>query len=164
MKSKIKQVMQTGSSEWQGKTLTKFSLEMDNGDTGTFTIGFKDTDSVPVIGQELDYEMADRGYGNEIKPNRPAFSGGGGGFKKWTPAQVAQQDAVKLTCSALEGGTLPLKQWKEFFLSAKTFMVENNETPVEAVSTPATHIDKAQAMINSGIPTAPEATDDDLPF
>ena len=156
--------MQTGSSEWQGKALTKFSLEMENGDTGTYTIGFKDTDVAPVIGQELDYEMTDRGYGNEIKPNRPAFAGGGGGgFKKWTPAQVAQQDAVKLTCSALEGG-LDLKLWKQFFLSAKTFMVENNETPVDDIKAQATHIERAQAMVSKGIPTPPQFTDDDLPF
>jgi len=157
-KSRILQAMQTGQSEWQGKQLTKFALKMENGDTGTYTIGFKETDKVPEAGDELDYEIADRGYGPEIKPNKPAFSGGGG-FKKWTPEQVSEQNAVKLTCSALEGGNLELKDYKSFYTDCYNWFL----TDAKAKEVTPTHAQKAEAMLNSGVPSAPGTTDD-LPF
>ncbi len=162
-KSKIQQVMQTGQSEWQGKQLTKFTLAMDNGDTGVYTIGFGADDKVPVVGDELEYEVLDKGYGPEIKPAKKAFAGGGG-FKKWTPEQVAEQNALKITVAAIEAG-LKLKDYKACYTDAYKFFLKPDPAQVK------THMQEAQAMVDHGMPpkpsiqnNQPSETEDDLPF
>ena len=78
---------------------------------GTLTTGF-DATPPPVIGDELEYDMVDNGFGNEVKLQRKG--GFGGGAKKWSPEDVAQQDAGKLTVAALQGG-MALGEYKAFF-------------------------------------------------
>ena len=118
--SKIKTVVHTGNKEWNGKVLKKYLVVFEDDQNGTLTV-FPDGKE-PAIGDEMTFEILDNGYGAEIKPQK---TGGGGGFKpkQWTPEQVAQQDAVKITCSAIESG-LKLSDYKQFFIECKDFMVQ----------------------------------------
>ena len=122
--SKIKTIIPQPDKEWNGKILRKRSLLLEDGTAGTVTL-FPEAAEL-AEGQEIEYESEDKGYGVEIKLKREG--GGGGGFKSkaWTPEQVAQQDAVKITCSALESGKLELKDWQMFFDQTKEFMLSKS--------------------------------------
>ena len=148
----------TGTSQWKDKNLTKHFCLLEDGNNGTLTTGFTD-EPAPKEGEEIEYTLEDKGFGNEIKLARKP-GGGGGGFasKAWTPNQVAQQDAVKLTVAYITAGA-DLKHWKDFFVSAKTFMVANIEdkvTPVEVTT--------KTASLRSPVSEQIELGADDLPF
>jgi hypothetical protein len=132
-KSKITQVVQTGTSTWKDKNLTKYLIVFENTENGTYTTGFNDTDKAPVVGDEMEYSIVDNGFGAEVKVAR---AGGGGGFKAkaWTPKQVATQNAIKVLCSAIEGG-LDLKHYQKFYIDCFEFMMtmENNEETAKPV-------------------------------
>ena len=61
-----------------GKTLYKFFVSMDNGDSGEYSSVKADQDKF-IVGQEAEYELTSTQYGNRIKPvyNQGGFSGGG---------------------------------------------------------------------------------------
>jgi len=61
-----------------GKTLYKFFVSMDNGDSGEYSSVKADQDKF-VVGQDAEYELTSTQYGNRIKPvyNQGGFSGGG---------------------------------------------------------------------------------------
>jgi hypothetical protein len=61
-----------------GKTLYKFFVSMDNGDSGEYSSVKPDQDKF-VVGQDAEYELTSTQYGNRIKPvyNQGGFSGGG---------------------------------------------------------------------------------------
>ena len=62
-----------------GKTLYKFFVSMDNGDSGEYSSVKADQDKF-VVGQEAEYELTSTQYGNRIKPvysQGGGFSGGG---------------------------------------------------------------------------------------
>ena len=144
MKSKIVTIAKTGENNWKDKVLTKHFVQFENGENGTLTTGFTE-DPVPVVGDELEYTIEDKGFGAEIKLPRKAGSGGGGfGGRQWSPEQVAQQDAIKLTSSYIQSGG-DLKFWKQFFVEAKAFMVDQitaSGSPVENKETPTSTEDK----------------------
>ena len=147
-KSKIITIAKTGENIWKDKTLTKHFVQFENGENGTLTTGFTD-DPAPLVGAELEYTIEDNGFGKEIK--LPRTGGGGGGFKSkaWTPDQVAQQDAIKLTQSYIQSGA-DLKFWKQFFIEAKEFMlIATAPKPTQVANAPAQPV---------------EAGLDDLPF
>jgi len=123
-KSKITTVAPQPSKDWNGKTLLKDFVMFENGDSGTVTT-FPDNKQ-PVVGDELEYDINETQWGTEIKLPKV---GGGGGFKAkaWTPAQVAQQDAVKITSAALQGGILKPEDYRAFFSEAKAFLVAQIE-------------------------------------
>jgi len=158
-KSKIVTIAKTGENTWKDKVLTKHFVQFENGENGTLTTGFTE-DPVPVVGDELEYTIEDKGFGAEIKLPRKAGSGGGGfgGAKKWTPSQIAQQDAIKLTQSYIQAGG-DLKYWKQFFLEAKEFMVQQ----IELENAP-----KPTVIANAPNQPAPTLVDElsknDLPF
>ena len=117
--SKVKQIIPQADKDWNGKVLKKDLIIFENEENGTLTT-FPDN-TQPVIGDELSYEIIDNGFGAEVKLEKKG--GKGGGFNKaWTPDQVAQQDAVKITCAAMSSG-LDLKTWKQFFVECKDFML-----------------------------------------
>lgn len=76
------------------------------------------------VGDEVECSVEQSDFGPKFKL---ASSGGGGGFKakQWTPEQVAQQDAVKITAAALQGGALKVEDYKIFFGECKQFMIES---------------------------------------
>jgi len=122
--SKIKTVVHTGNKEWNGKVLKKYLVVFEDDQNGTLTV-FPDGKE-PNIGDEMTFEIIDNGYGAEIKPQKTG--GGGGGFKAktWTTPQIAQQDAVKLTCAYIEQRG-DVTEWKQFFVEAKQFMIAQIE-------------------------------------
>lgn len=65
-----------------GRTLYKFALTFDNGDTGEYS-SVKPDQTKFVVGQEAEYELNATQYGNRIKP---VYNGGGnfsgGGYQK----------------------------------------------------------------------------------
>ncbi len=121
--SKVVTIAVSGNSSWNGKELTKHFVLFENGETGTLTTGFQEGEVVPIIGAELSYEIVDKGFGPEVKLERKSTSTG---FKSkaWSPEQVSQQDAIKITSAALDGGKLELADYKLFFIECKNFMLE----------------------------------------
>lgn len=121
-KSNIKNIIPQPDKEWNGKVLRKRSIALEDGTAGTVTLFPND----PEIeeGQEIEYTAEDKGYGVEIKLKK---EGGGGGFKakQWSPAQVAHENACKLTAAALQGQQLNVEDYKIFFGQCKEFMIEN---------------------------------------
>ena len=154
MKGIVKTIAKTGENNWKDKVLTKWFVQFEDEKNGTLTTGF-DESAPPLIGDEIEYDIVDNGYyGAEIKLPRTGGSGGGFGGKKWTPEQVAQQDAVKITCSAIEAG-LDLKHYKQFFVDCKSFML-NQDQPKAAT----TITEKEMGMPED----APMPTNEALPF
>ena len=150
-KQRIKTIAQSGTNKWKDKDLVKWFVQFEDMTNGTLTTGFDETPP-PKEGDEIEYTIEDKGFGIEIKLAR---AGGGGGGKKWTPEQVAQQDAVKITCAALHAG-LPVGEYKSFFVECKSFMVEMDSTPKAELPTaqPATPSVVDQSKINpaTGLP------------
>lgn len=132
MKSKIVTIAESGRNQWKDKELVKHFVLFEDGQTGTLTTGFDDS-PVPTVGEELEFTIEDNGFGKEVKLPKKAFKGGGGA-RQWTPEQVAQQDAVKLTQSYIQGGH-DLKYWKQFFVETKEFMIAQikNEVATQEV-------------------------------
>ena len=124
MKNRVKTIAKSGENKWKDKVLSKWFVQFEDGTNGTLTTGFDET-LPPAIGDELEYELEDKGFGMEIKLPRKGGAGFGGG-KKWTPDQVAQQDAVKLTSAAFSAG-LNLNDWKRFFIECKQFMLHQEK-------------------------------------
>lgn len=151
-KSKVTTAIHTETKQWNGKDLQKYTVAFENGESGTLTVFPNGT--IPTIGLEMEYEIIDNGYGAEIKI--PKKGGAGGGFAKWTPEQVAQQDAVKLTCAFIENRT-DIKDWKQFFVECKSFMVAQIKAGQPAPVTPQQSTDIDKLVAGGG-------TVDDLPF
>jgi len=84
-----------------GRTLYKFVLSFDNGDTGEYS-SVKPDQTKFVVGQEAEYELNATQYGNRIKPvysQGGGFSGGGyssGGYSSGSDDK--QRMIVKQSC------------------------------------------------------------------
>ena len=152
-KQKIKTIAQSGVNKWtnkQGevKDLVKWFVQFEDNTNGTLTTGFDPTPP-PVVGDEIEYTIEDKGFGIEIKLARAGGGGGfGGGGKKWTPEQVAQQDAVKIVCAALHAG-LPIGEYKSFFVECKAFMVEMDKPKAAGSITEAQRGMPATEVVNA---------------
>ena len=138
-KSKITQVVHTGTNDWKDK--------------GTLTKGFQGVEPAPEIGEELEYTIETTNFGTEIKLPKKGGGGFKGGAKQWTTEQIAQQDAVKLTSSYIANGN-DLKFWKAFFIEAKEFMIAQID-PKDDI--------KVELPANQPTPEA-KGVKDDLPF
>jgi len=84
-----------------GRTLYKFALTFDNGDTGEYS-SVKPDQTKFIVGQEAEYELNATQYGNRIKPvysQGGGFSGGGyssGGYSSGSDDK--QRMIVKQSC------------------------------------------------------------------
>ena len=84
-----------------GRTLYKFALTFDNGDTGEYS-SVKPDQTKFVVGMEAEYELNATQYGNRIKPvysQGGGFSGGGyssGGYSSGSDDK--QRMIVKQSC------------------------------------------------------------------
>ena len=84
-----------------GRTLYKFVLSFDNGDTGEYS-SVKPDQTKFVVGMEAEYELNATQYGNRIKPvysQGGGFSGGGyssGGYSSGSDDK--QRMIVKQSC------------------------------------------------------------------
>ena len=131
MKAVIKTIVKSGENQWKDKTLVKWFVQFEDETNGTLTTGFDETPP-PEVGAELEFDVVDNGFGNEIKlPRKGGF--GGGGAKKWSTEQIAQQDSIKLTCAYIESGG-DLKFWKQFFVEAKEFMIQSIDNKPQPVT------------------------------
>ena len=84
-----------------GRTLYKFVLSFDNGDTGEYS-SVKPDQTKFVVGQEAEYELNATQYGNRIKPvysQGGGFSGGGySGGNYSAGSDDKQRMIVKQSC------------------------------------------------------------------
>jgi len=125
MRAKIKTIVPQESKTWNGKELRKRLLVMEDGTTGELTL-FPDNPEVEE-GQEIEFEIQDRGYGKEIKISRPGGGGGGGrGGAKKSPEQEANLNAIAIAKSGIESGQVKIEDWKAFYLEAFEFFLKFN--------------------------------------
>jgi len=84
-----------------GRTLYKFVLTFENGDTGEYS-SVKPDQNKFVVGQEAEYELNATQYGNRIKPvysQGGGFSGGGySGGSYSSGGDTKQKMIVKQSC------------------------------------------------------------------
>jgi hypothetical protein len=76
-----------------GKTLYKFLLTFENGDSGEYS-SVKPDQTKFVVGAPADYEISSTQYGNRIK----AVYSGGGGYSSGTGNDDKQKMIVKQSC------------------------------------------------------------------
>ena len=96
MKARVVSVSPKGDYQLRdGKTLYKFFVSMDNGDSGEYSSVKADQDKF-VVGQEVEYELSSTQYGNKIKP---VYNGGGGYTPKYSAGGDDKQKMnVKQSC------------------------------------------------------------------
>ncbi len=102
MKAKVVSVSPKGDYQLRdGKTLYKFFVSMDNGDSGEYSSVKPDQDKF-IVGQEAEYELRNTQYGNKIKPvyaqggYTPSYSSGGDDKQKMIVKQSCLKAAVDL--------------------------------------------------------------------
>jgi len=102
MKAKVVSVSPKGDYQLRdGKTLYKFFVSMDNGDSGEYSSVKPDQDKF-IVGQEAEYELSNTQYGNKIKPvyaqggYTPSYSSGGDDKQKMIVKQSCLKAAVDL--------------------------------------------------------------------
>lgn len=121
-KSKIVTIAVQPDKEWQGKALRKRLVILDNSQSGTITLFPDDADIAE--GQEIEYEMNDRGYGNEIKIKKESTGGGfGGGKFKPNPKKEALISSTGVLKSLIDSKVILTKEeakleWIQLFKMA----------------------------------------------
>lgn len=152
-----------------GKTLYKFSLQFENGDSGEYS-SVKPDQNKFVVGQETEYELNATQYGNRIKP---VYSQGGGYSSNYSQNSYSggsdnkQKLIVKQSCLKAAVDFLKDKQAKstDVLKVADSFVewvMEADATESKSESTYDNHfssreekIEAAKAIVNG---------DDNLPF
>jgi len=140
-KSKIVTIVHTGERDFDGRKGQQFTVFFENGDAGQMEVW--GNSPTPKVGEEIEYETSEYQGQKRFKIKKAAYSGGGGG-KQWSTEQIAQHDAIELTSSYIQSGG-DLKFWKQFFVEAKSFMVEQitaSGSPVANKETPTSTEDK----------------------
>lgn len=142
-----------------GKTLYKFFVSMDNGDSGEYSSVKADQDKF-IVGQEVEYELTNTQYGNKIKP---VYSQGGGGY---TPNYSSGSDdkqkmIVKQSCLKAAVDLLKDKGAKstDVLKIADSFVNWVLESDKQEDTTYQTHFSAREEVAVNG-----QATDDGLPF
>ena len=101
MKARVVSVSPKGDYQLRdGKTLYKFFVSMDNGDSGEYSSVSADQNKF-VVGQEVEYELSSTQYGNKIKPvysQGGGYSGGGYTPKYSAGGDDKQKMIVKQSC------------------------------------------------------------------
>jgi hypothetical protein len=146
-----------------GKTLYKFFVSFDNGDSGEYSSVKPDQDKFNV-GQEAEYELTASQYGNRVKP---VYSQGGGSYSPKANYSSGSDDKqkmiVKQSCLKAAVDLLKDKGAKstDVLKIADSFVAwvmeeDKQETNYEThFSSREEKIAVAQAIVNG---------DDDLPF
>ena len=157
MKAKVVSVSPKGDYQLRdGKTLYKFFVSMDNGDSGEYSSVKPDQDKF-IVGQEVEYELSNTQYGNKIKPvyaqggYTPSYSSGGDDKQKMIVKQSCLKAAVDLLKDKGAKSTDVLKvadSFVEWVLEAK-----------QEDTTYQTHFSAREEVAVNG-----QATTDGLPF
>jgi hypothetical protein len=169
-KGKVVSVTPQGDYQLKdGRTLYKFALQFDNGDSGEYS-SVKPDQNKFVVGQEAEYELNATQYGNRIKPvynQGGGYSGGG-----YTPkgnyssgSDDKQKMIVKQSCLKAAVDLLKDKGAKstDVLKVADSFVTwvmeeEKKETGYDThFSSREEKIQTAQAIVNG-------QAEDDLPF
>jgi len=152
-----------------GRTLYKFVLSFDNGDTGEYS-SVKPDQTKFIVGQEAEYELNATQYGNRIKPvysQGGGFSGGGySGGSYSSGGDTKQKMIVKQSCLKAAVDLLKDKGAKstDVLKVADSFVSwvmeeDKKETSYDNhFSSREEKIQVANAIVNGS------ASDDDLPF
>jgi hypothetical protein len=152
-----------------GRTLYKFVLSFDNGDTGEYS-SVKPDQTKFVVGQEAEYELNATQYGNRIKPvynQGGGFSGGGySGGSYSSGGDTKQKMIVKQSCLKAAVDLLKDKGAKstDVLKVADSFVSwvleeDKKETSYDNhFSSREEKIQVANAIVNGS------ASEDDLPF
>ena len=152
-----------------GKTLYKFFVSLDNGDSGEYSSVKPDQDKF-IVGQEAIYELTSTQYGNRIKPvysQGGGFSGGGYSKGNYSAGSDDKQKLiVKQSCLKAAVDLLKDKGAKstDVLKVADSFVSwvmeeDKKETSYDNhFSSREEKIEVANAIVNG------QAADDDLPF
>lgn len=152
-----------------GRTLYKFALTFDNGDSGEYS-SVKPDQTKFVVGMEAEYELNATQYGNRIKPvynQGGGFSGGGySGGSYSSGGDTKQKMIVKQSCLKAAVDLLKDKGAKstDVLKVADSFVSwvmeeDKKETTYDNhFSSREEKIEVANAIVNG------QATDDNLPF
>jgi len=159
MKAKVVSVSPKGDYQLRdGKTLYKFFVSMDNGDSGEYSSVKADQDKF-IVGQEAEYELSSTQYGNKIKP---VYSQGGG----YTPSYSSGSDdkqkmIVKQSCLKAAVDLLKDKGAKstDVLKIADSFVNWVLESDKKEEVTYETHFSAREEVTSNG-----QATTDGLPF
>lgn len=169
MKAKVVSVSPKGDYQLRdGKTLYKFFVSMDNGDSGEYSSVKSDQDKF-IVGQEVEYELSSTSYGNKIKPvYQPATGGYSNNYKaSYSGNDNRQELIIKQTALKAAVDFLKDKQAKstDVLKVADSFVEWVLATDKQEEVTYETHfssreekLQAAQAIVNG------QATTDDLPF
>jgi len=168
MKAKVVSVSPKGDYQLRdGKTLYKFFVSMDNGDSGEYSSVKPDQDKF-IVGQEAEYELTSTQYGNRIKPvysqgggfsgggySKPSYSSGGDDKQKLIVKQSCLKAAVDLLKDKGAKSTDVLKVADSFV--SWVLEEDKKETSYDNhFSSREEKIQVANAIVNG--------QDDDLPF
>jgi len=152
-----------------GRTLYKFALTFDNGDTGEYS-SVKPDQTKFVVGMEAEYELNATQYGNRIKPvysQGGGFSGGGyssGGYSSGSDDKqrmIVKQSSLKAAVDLLKDKGAKSTDVLKVADSFVSWVMEEDkkETSYDNhFSSREEKIQVANAIVNG------QAADDDLPF
>lgn len=170
MKAKVVSVSPKGDYQLRdGKTLYKFFVSMDNGDSGEYSSVKPDQDKF-VVGQEVEYELSNTQYGPKIKPvyaqggnysasnYKPSYSSGGDDKQKMIVKQSCLKAAVDLLKDKGAKSTDVLKVADNFVDWVMQSDKKEEVTYETHFSNREEKLQTAQAIVNG------QATNDDLPF
>lgn len=166
MKARVVSVSPKGDYQLRdGKTLYKFFVSMDNGDSGEYSSVKADQDKF-VVGQEVEYELSSTQYGNKIKPVYSQVNSGGGYTPKYSAGgDDKQKMIVKQSCLKAAVDLLKDKGAKstDVLKVADSFVewvleADKQETTYE------THFSSREEKIQVAQAAANGQATDDLPF
>lgn len=169
MKAKVVSVSPKGDYQLRdGKTLYKFFVSMDNGDSGEYSSVKADQDKF-VVGQEVEYELSSTQYGNKIKPvysQGGGYSGGGYTPKYSAGGDDKQKMIVKQSCLKAAVDLLKDKGAKstDVLKIADSFVEWVLESDKKEETTYETHFSSREEKIQVAQAAANGQATDGLPF
>jgi hypothetical protein len=167
-KGKVVSVTPQGDYQLRdGKTLYKFQVSFDNGDSGEYS-SVKPDQSKFVAGTEAEYEINSTQYGNRIKPvynQGGGFSGGSSNYSSKgsdTQEMIVRQTALKAAVDFLKEKQAKSTDVLKVADSFVEWVLKSNEKEETTYNTHFSSreekIEVANAIVNG------QAADDDLPF
>ena len=159
--SKVVSIVPQGDYQLRdGKTLYKFLLTFENGDSGEYS-SVKPDQTKFVVGAPADYEISSTQYGNRIK----AVYSGGGGYSSGSNNDDKQKMIVKQSCLKAAVDLLKDKGAKstDVLKVADSFVAWVLEEGKKEETTYNNHFSSREEKIETAQAIV-QQSDDDLPF
>jgi len=159
--SKVVSIVPQGDYQLRdGKTLYKFLLTFENGDSGEYS-SVKPDQTKFVVGAPADYEISSTQYGNRIK----AVYSGGGGYSSGGGNDDKQKMIVKQSCLKAAVDLLKDKGAKstDVLKVADSFVAWVLEEGKKEETTYNNHFSSREEKIETAQAIV-QQSDDDLPF